>query len=97
MSTGARNEGNQTMTTTILIATLFVLATAFAAGTIAATLRAYWPAVVALRNAGVIQPEVQEVRITRKDIAVRATGQLLHGDFTRRRSAARSRVLRAAA
>jgi hypothetical protein len=96
MSTGARNEGNQTMTTTILIAALFVFATAFAAGTIAATLRAYWPAVLALRNAGVIQPEMQDVRITRKDIVVRATGQLLHGHFTRR-SAARSRALRAAA
>jgi len=84
------------MMTTILIAALFVFATVFAAGTIAATLRAYWPAAVALRNAGVIQPEVQEIRITRMGIAVRATGQLLHGDF-KRRSAARSRALRAAA
>lgn len=84
------------MTTTILIAALFVFAAAFAAGTIAATLRAYWPAVAALRKAGVIQPEIQEVRITRAEITVSTTGQLLRGNFTRR-SGALARALRAAA
>jgi hypothetical protein len=84
------------MTTNILIAALFLTGAAFAVATIVATLRAYWPAVMALRDAPDVQPQVQDILVTITEIRIGRAGKVLRPDFT-----GRSRVpaggLRAAA
>ena len=84
------------MTMSILIAALFATGAAFAVATIAATLRAYWPAVLALRDAADIHAEVQEIRVTITDVRVEHAGTVLRPDFSGR-SRSPVRGLRAAA
>jgi hypothetical protein len=89
-------KGNATMMTSILIAALFASGAAFAVASIVATLRAYWPAVLALRADSAWMAEEQELRVTSTDLRGVRTGRVLHADFS-----GRSRVpaagLRAAA
>jgi hypothetical protein len=84
------------MTMSILIAALFATGAAFAVATIAATLRAYWPAVLALRHAADARAEVQELRVTITDVRVEHSGTVLRPDFSGR-SQSPVRGLRAAA
>jgi hypothetical protein len=84
------------MMTSILIAALFASGATFAAATIVATLRAYWPAVLALREDSAWMAEDQEVRVTSTDLRVVRTGSVLHADF-RGRSRVPAAGLRAAA
>ncbi len=83
------------MMTSILIAALFTAGAAFAVITIAATLRAYWPAVLALRGSVNYQPEENELRITDIIVEVKRTAVVLRREFNRSRLA--SGALRAAA
>ncbi len=83
------------MMTSILISALFASGAAFAVITIAATLRAYWPAVLALREAANYQPETNELRITDVIVEVKRAAAVLRPEFNR--SPAASGVLRAAA
>jgi hypothetical protein len=73
------------MMLTVLIAGLFVAGAGFAVATMAATLRAYWPAVVALRNASRYLPEEQELRVTTISLDVRHAADILRPDFVGRR------------
>ena len=75
------------MMTSILIAALFATGTAFAVVTIAATLRAYWPAVLALRDAGRWQVQEQTVRVSTTAIQVDRAGTVLRPEFRTRRPA----------
>lgn len=84
------------MTTSLLIAALFATGAAFAMATIAATLRAYWPAVLALRDAVEVKPEMQDLRVTITALRVEHPGHLLRPDFSGRLGAP-ARGLRAAA
>lgn len=84
------------MMTSILIAALFAAGTAFAVATIAVTLRAYWPAVLALRDAAGWQTQEQELRVTTTALRFDLEGSVLRPDF-RGRSRAAARELRAAA
>lgn len=69
------------MMTSILIAALFATGTAFAVATIVATLRAYWPAVLALRDAEGWQVQEQTVRVTTTAIRVDHAGTVLRPSF----------------
>ena len=51
----------------------------------ATTLRAYWPAVVALRDAAGYLPEEQELRMTTVSLDVRYGADILRPDFAGRR------------
>lgn len=73
------------MTLTVLIAGLFLAGTGFAVATMAATLRAYWPAVVALRDAARYLPEEQELRVTTVSLDVRYGAVILRPDFSGKR------------
>jgi len=73
------------MTLTALIAGLFLAGTGFAVATMATTLRAYWPAVVALRDAAGYLPEEQELRMTTVSLDVRYGADILRPDFAGRR------------
>lgn len=73
------------MTLTALIAGLFLAGTGFAVATMATTLRAYWPAVVALRDAARYLPEEQELRLTTVSLDVRCAADVLRPDFAGRR------------
>ena len=84
------------MTLTVLIAGLFLAGTGFAVATMATTLRAYWPAVVALRDAARYLPEEQELRVTNVSLDVHYAADILRPDFAGRRPV-RLRGLRAAA
>ncbi len=84
------------MTMTILISALFLGSAAFAFGAIAATLRADWPSVIALRSAMQLGAEDQDVRVTTVAINVRGDGTVLRPDFTGR-GRHPARALRAAA
>ncbi len=75
------------MTMTVLISALFVAGTAFALATMAVTLRAYWPAVLALRDAERWQNQHQEVRVTISSTSVDLAGNVLHPDFRTRQLA----------
>ena len=83
------------MMTSILISALFASGAAFAVITIAATLRANWPAVLALREAANYQPETNELRITDVIVEVKRAAAVLRPEFKRSRAA--PGVLRAAA
>ncbi len=84
------------MTMTLLIAALFAAGAGFAVATISATLRAYWPAVCALRQAANYLPEENELRVTTISLEVTRAAQVLRGEF-RRPDLAASGALRAAA
>jgi hypothetical protein len=85
------------MMTSTLIAALFASGAAFAVASIAATLRAYWPAVLALREGANWLPEEQNIMVTTTAICVTTHGgMVLRPDFSgRSRSAVHG--LRAAA
>ncbi len=83
------------MMTSILISALFAIGAAFAVITIAATLRAYWPAVLALRDSANYQPEQSELRIIDVIVDVKRAAAVLRPEF--KRSESLSGALRAAA
>jgi hypothetical protein len=83
------------MTLTVLIAGLFLAGTGFAVATMATTLRAYWPAVVALRDAARYLPEEQELRVThRLARCARWQADVAASRFRRRRPVQASRPAR---
>ena len=84
------------MTMTVLIAALFLAGAAYAVTSIATTLRAYWPALVALRDPAEGQAEEQELRVTVTSTRFDLPGEIVRPDFTRRQ-ARPARGLRAAA
>jgi hypothetical protein len=96
IGTGARCNERISLMMTLLIAALFLSGAVGAAGIIAASLRAYWPAVARVRSALATPPQWQEVRITLVSINLAASGAVLRPDFTRQMRAP-ARVLRAAA
>lgn len=76
------------MTMSVLIAALFAAGAIFAAATMAATLRAYWPAVRALRDPAAWLAEESEVRVTTRLIQVTQAAEVLRPRFRPARPAA---------
>jgi hypothetical protein len=77
-------KGSLTMTTTLLIAALFLAGAAYAVTSIATTLRAYWPALVALRDAENWVTREQELRVTVTTTRFDLPGEVIRPDFKRR-------------
>lgn len=83
---------------TVMVAAIFALGTAYAAGTILITVRHYRGAVGALRKMHAQCRDEQEVRIVVREWTVCETASVLRPDFTRPRAIPfAGRGLRAAA
>jgi len=76
------------MTISFLIAALFAAGAIFAAATMAATLRAYWPAVRALRDPAASLVEEDEVCVTARLIQVTQAAEVARPRFRPARPAA---------